>query len=167
MVLLLHFADGRKALEIVERETKKEQQQFRAEAVEGFRFQQVQRDVDVQTLEVRDRIRQTEVLALREQLEAQTQDWDARSKEQNENADKKLEEQKLAAAAELKKKREETTLLFAQETTEMKESMDNLLRQLHSQMVAYSIPATEFGDGNQGSEWSAEDQLGLANQAKV
>ena len=28
--------EGRKALEIVERETKKEQQQFKAEVVEGF-----------------------------------------------------------------------------------------------------------------------------------
>ena len=32
----------------------------------------------------------------------------------------------------------------------MKESMDNLLRQLHSQMTAHSIPPTEFGDGNPG-----------------
>ena len=32
----------------------------------------------------------------------------------------------------------------------MKESMDNLLRQLHSQMAAYSIPPTESGDGNPG-----------------
>ena len=39
--------EGRKALEIVEPETKKEQQQFGAEVVEGFRFQQEQRDVDV------------------------------------------------------------------------------------------------------------------------
>ena len=44
--------EGRKALEIVERETKKEQQQFRAEVVEGFRFQQGQQDIDFQTSEV-------------------------------------------------------------------------------------------------------------------
>ena len=30
----------------------------------------------------------------------------------------------------------------------MKESIDNLLRQLHSPMAAYSIPPTKFGDGN-------------------
>ena len=142
--------EGRKALEIVERETKKEQQQFRAEIVEGFRFQQAQRDVDVQTSEVRDRILEKEVLALRERLEARRQEWDARSKEQIANADRKLEEQKLAAATKLKKQREETTILFAQQTAEMKESMDNLLRQLYSQMAAYSIPSTEFGDGNPG-----------------
>ena len=69
--------EGRKALEIVERETKKEQQQFRAEVVEGFRFQQAQRDVDVQTSEVRNRILEKEVLALRERLETQRQEWDA------------------------------------------------------------------------------------------
>ena len=46
--------EGRKALEIVERETKKEQQQFRTEVIESFWFQQVQRDVDGQTSEVRD-----------------------------------------------------------------------------------------------------------------
>ena len=32
----------------------------------------------------------------------------------------------------------------------MKESIDNLLRQLHSQIVVYSIPPTKFGDGNPG-----------------
>ena len=72
--------EGRKALEIVERETKNEQEQFRAEVVKGFKFQQAQRDVDVQTSEVCDRILQKEVLALRERLEAQRQEWDARSK---------------------------------------------------------------------------------------
>ena len=41
--------EGPKALKIVERDTKKEQQQSRAEGVEGFRFQHAQRDVDVQT----------------------------------------------------------------------------------------------------------------------
>ena len=140
--------EGRKALEIVERETKKEQQQFRAEVVEGFQFQQAQRDVDVQTSEVRDRILEIEVLALKERPETQRQELDSRSKEQSANADRKLEEQKLAVATELTKQREETTILFAQQTAEMKESMDNLLRQLHSQMAAYSIPPTEFGDGN-------------------
>ena len=120
--------EGRKALEIVERETKKEQQQFRAEVVEGFRFQQAQRDVDVQISEVPNRILEKEVLALKEQLETQRQEWDTRSKEQSANADRKLEEQKLAAATELKKQREETTILFAQQTPEMKESLDNLLR---------------------------------------
>ena len=99
--------EGRKALEIVERETKKEQQQSTAEIVEGFRFQQAQRDVDVQTSEVRDRILEKEVLALKEQLETQRQEWDTRSKEQSANADRKLEEQKLGAATELKKQREE------------------------------------------------------------
>ena len=64
--------EGRKALEIVEQETKKEQQQFRAEVVEGFRFQQTQRDIDVQTPEVRDRILEKEVLALKERLETQS-----------------------------------------------------------------------------------------------
>ena len=34
--------EGRKALQIVERETKKEQQEFRADVVEGFRLQQAQ-----------------------------------------------------------------------------------------------------------------------------
>ena len=58
--------EGRKALEIVERETKKEQQQFRTEVIESFRFQQAQRDVNVQTSEVHDRILEKEVLALRE-----------------------------------------------------------------------------------------------------
>ena len=32
----------------------------------------------------------------------------------------------------------------------MKESMDNVLRQLHSQMAAYSIPPNEFGNSNPG-----------------
>ena len=68
--------EGRKALEIVERETKKEQQQFRAEVVEGFRFQQAQRDVDVQTSDVRDRILEKEVLALQDRLVTQRQEWD-------------------------------------------------------------------------------------------
>ena len=142
--------EGRKALEIVERETKKEQLQFRAEVVEGFRFQQAQRDLDVQTSEVRDRILEKAVLALKERLESQRQEWDAQSKEQSANANRKLEEQKLAAATEPKKQREETTILFAQQTAEMKESMDNLLRQLHFQMAAYSIPPTQCGDGNPG-----------------
>ena len=105
--------EGRKALEIVEREIKKEQQQWTAEVVEGFRFQQAQRDVDVQTTEVRYRTWEKEVLALRERLETQRQEWNARSKEQNAKADRKLEEQKLAAATELKKQREEKTILFA------------------------------------------------------
>ena len=48
--------EGRKASEIVVRETKKEQQQFRTEVIESFRFQQAQQDVDVQTSEVRDRM---------------------------------------------------------------------------------------------------------------
>ena len=61
--------EGRKSLEIVERETKNEQQQFRTEVIESFRFQQAQRDVDVQTSEVRDRILEKEVLGLREPLE--------------------------------------------------------------------------------------------------
>ena len=50
------LVEGRKALEIVERETKKEQQQFRTEVIESFRFQQAQRDVNVQTSEVHDQI---------------------------------------------------------------------------------------------------------------
>ena len=112
---------GRKAVEIVEQATKKEQQQFRTEVIESFRFQQAPRDVDVQTSAVRDRILEKEVLALRERLQARRQEWDARSKEQNGNADRKLEEQKLAAATEPKKQREETTILFAQQTAERKE----------------------------------------------
>lgn len=60
--------EGRRALEIVETETKKKQQQFRAEVVEGFRFEQGQWDVNVQTSEVRDRILEKEVLNLRERL---------------------------------------------------------------------------------------------------
>ena len=70
--------EGRKALEIVEREMKKEQQQFRADVVEGFRLQQAQQDVDVQTSEVRYRILEKEVLALRERLETQGNEWAAR-----------------------------------------------------------------------------------------
>ena len=54
------------------------------------------------------------MLSLRERLETQRQEWDAQSKEQSANADRKLEEQKLAAATELKTQREETTILFAQ-----------------------------------------------------
>ena len=84
--------EERKALEIVEWETKKEQQQFRIEVIEGFRFQRAQRDVDVHTTEVRDRILEKEVLAPGERLEAQRQQWDAWSKEQNANADRKLKE---------------------------------------------------------------------------
>ena len=113
-IVRAELQEGRKALEIVGGETKKEQQQFRADVVEGFRLQQAQRDIDIQTSEVGDQILEKEVLALRERLEVRRQEWDARSKEQNEKADKKLQEQKLAAAAELKKQKEEITLLFAQ-----------------------------------------------------
>ena len=120
----------RKALEIVEGEMKKEQQQFRTEVMESFRFQQVQRDVDVQTLEVRERIRKKKVLllALSERLKAQREEWATQSKEQDDNVDRGLEEQKLAAATELKKQREKTALLFAKQTSEMKEAINNLLR---------------------------------------
>ena len=128
--------EGRKALVIVECERKKQQQELRAEVGEGFLFQQAQPDVDIQTSELRDQILKKEVLALRERLESQREEWDAQSNEQNRNADKKLEEQKTAGAAELKKQREEKTVLFAQQTAEMKISIDNLLRQLHSQMAA-------------------------------
>ena len=62
--------------------------------MEGFRFQHAQRDVDVQTSEVRDPILEKEVLALKERLKTKRQEWDTRSKEQSANADRKLEEQK-------------------------------------------------------------------------
>ena len=45
---------------------------------------------------------------------------------------------------------EEITLLLAQQSAEMKESMDTLLRQIHSQMAAYSTAPTDFGDTNPG-----------------
>ena len=79
-IVEVELLEGWKAVEIVEREMKKKWQQFRTEVIESFRFQQAQRDVDVQTWEVRDRILEKEVLALRKQLEAQRQEWDARSK---------------------------------------------------------------------------------------
>ena len=78
--------EGRRALQIVKAEIKKEQQQFKAEVVEGFRFQQAQQDVDVQTSEVRDQILEKEVLGLRERLEIQKQEWTVQIKEQNDNA---------------------------------------------------------------------------------
>ena len=59
----------RKALQVVESETKKEQAQFQIEIGEAFRYQQAQRELDTQRSEIRDRIREREVVALREKLE--------------------------------------------------------------------------------------------------
>ena len=139
-----------KALEIVEGEMKKEQQQFRTEVMESFRFQQARGGFGVRASEVRERILKKKVLALSEQLEAQRQEWATQSKKEDDNIDRKLEEQKLAVATELKKQREKTALLFAKQTSEMKEAINDLLRQLHSQMAAYSILSTEFDDSNPG-----------------
>ena len=37
--------------------------------------------------------------------------------------------------------------------------MDNLLRQLHSQMAAYSMPPTELGDGNLVLRAEADNEI--------
>ena len=42
------------------------------------------------------------------------------------------------------------TLLLAQESAEMKESMDTLLQEIYSQMAAYSTAQTDFGNTNPG-----------------
>ena len=62
---------GRKVLQVVESQTKKEQEQFKIQVGEAFRYQQAQRELDTQRSEIRDRILERKVVALREKLERQ------------------------------------------------------------------------------------------------
>ena len=72
-----------------------------------------------------------EVLALRAKLGRQEVERAARLKTQNDIAAVNLEEQKHPASDELKNQRDEMKL-FAQQSAEIKESMDTLLQQIHS-----------------------------------
>ena len=77
-IVQAELEQGQKALQVVESEMKKEQEQFKIQVGEAFRYQQTQRELETQHSEIQDRILEREVVALREKLERQEVEWAAR-----------------------------------------------------------------------------------------
>ena len=62
---------GRKSLQVVESEAKQKQEQYKIQVEKAFRFQQTQRELNIQGSEISDRILEGEVVVLRAKLERQ------------------------------------------------------------------------------------------------